>query len=95
MTKLARKLEAIQQRLRQKFRSEETGNLVPWAYGPRPVIQARYILNLHHDREDHSALIRRIFPAMEYELSRRTELRSDPNVEAALKLAAEYVPAET
>ena len=90
MTKLARKLEAIQQRLRQKSRSEETGSLVPWAYGPRPVIQARYILNLHHDREDHSALIRRIFPAMEYELSHRPQFEEDPDVADALKLRSKY-----
>ena len=57
---------------------------MPWAFGPRPLFLANYILALQAIDEPDTAFIAKIRTALESELSNRPEFADNPVVVEAL-----------
>jgi hypothetical protein len=62
----------------------ETGSLVPWAYGPRPLFLAEYLKRLRANDGD-DVLIGKVLKALQSEVMRRPEWAGDERVKEQLK----------
>ena len=65
-------------------KQRETGSIVPWAFGPRPLFLANYILALQATDEPDAAFIAKIRTALESEVANRPEFADNPVVVEAL-----------
>ena len=59
---------------------------MPWAFGPRPLFLANYILALQATDEPDAAFIAKIRTALESEVANRPEFADDPVVIEALRV---------
>ena len=57
---------------------------MPWAFGPRPLFLANYILALQATDEPDTAFIAKIRQALESEMANRPEFADNPAVIEAL-----------
>ena len=67
-------------------RRGETGSIVPWAFGPRPLFLANYILALQATDEPDAAFIAKIRQSLESEVANRPEFADNPQVVEALRV---------
>ena len=59
---------------------------MPWAYGPRPLFLARYILALQATGEADADFVAKIRKALKSELANRPEFANDPEIVEALRV---------
>ena len=59
---------------------------MPWAFGPRPLFLANYILSLQATEEPDIAFIAKIRKALESEVANRPEFADNPQVIEALRV---------